>query len=57
MNSNGKDEGGTHKDHRTDSRDDADKKRELGQIRSGGGVGCGSSGAQMQRDLWIRQTK
>ncbi len=45
LNSNGKDEGGTHKDHRTDSRDDADKKRELGQIRSGGGVGCGSSGA------------
>lgn len=38
LNSNGK-------DHRTDSRDDADKKRELGQIRSGGGVGCGSSGA------------
>ena len=45
LNSNGNVEGGTHKDHRTDSRDDADKKRELGQIRSGGGVGCGSSGA------------
>ena len=35
---------GTHKDHRTDSRDDADKKRELGQIRSQGGLGCGTSG-------------
>lgn len=44
LNSNGKDEGGTHKDHRSDSRDDADRKRQLGQIRSGGGVGCGSSG-------------
>lgn len=32
------------KDHRTDSRDQADKKRELGQIRSAGGVGCGSGG-------------
>ena len=40
---NGQD-GGSHKDHRTDSRDDADKKRELGQIHSGGGVGCGNSG-------------
>ena len=36
--------GGSHKDHRSDSRDDADKKRELGQIHSGGGVGCGNSG-------------
>lgn len=44
LDSNGKDQGGTHKDHRTESRDDADKKRELGQIRSGGGVGCGNSG-------------
>ena len=41
---NGKDKGGTHRDHGTDSRDDADKKRELGQIKSGGGVGCGNSG-------------
>ena len=32
------------KDHRTQSRDDADKKRELGQIKAGGGVGCGDSG-------------
>lgn len=32
------------KDHRTDSRDEADKKRELGEIRSKGGLGCGSSG-------------
>lgn len=37
-------EDGAGKDHRTDSRDEADKKRELGQIRSGGGLGCGSSG-------------
>lgn len=36
--------GGTHKDHRTDSRDEADEKRKLGQIHSGGGVGCGNSG-------------
>lgn len=33
------------KDHRTDSRDEADRKRELGQIRSNGGLGCSSSGA------------
>lgn len=31
-------------DHGTQSRDDADKKRELGQIRSKSEVGCGSSG-------------
>ncbi len=41
---NGNNKGGTHRDHGTDSRDDADKKRELGQIRSGGGIGCGNSG-------------
>lgn len=35
---------GGRNDHRTDSRDEADKKRELGQIHSGGGVGCGNSG-------------
>lgn len=35
---------GNFKDHRTQSRDEADKKRELGQIRAGGGVGCGDSG-------------
>ena len=40
----GSDEKGK-KDHRTDSRDEADKKRELGEIRSKGGLGCGSSGA------------
>ena len=44
LDSNGNNKGGTHRDHGTDSRDDADKKRELGQIRSGGGVGCGNSG-------------
>lgn len=32
------------KDHRTESRDEADKKRELGEIRSGGGIGCGNNG-------------
>lgn len=37
-------QGGSHKDHRSDSRDEADNKRELGQIHSGGGVGCGNSG-------------
>lgn len=37
-------EGGTHKDHRTDSRDEADYKRELGQITAGGGAGCGNGG-------------
>ena len=31
-------------DHRTDSRDEADKKRALGKITSAGGVGCGNSG-------------
>ena len=31
-------------DHRTDSRDEADKKRELGKIRRSGGIGCGDSG-------------
>ncbi len=44
------------KDHKTDSRDDADKKRELGQIRSKGGTGCGSSGGpgytrEVEKDL------
>lgn len=43
---------GTHKDHRSDSRDSADKKRELGEIRSTGGVGCGSSGgAEATREV------
>lgn len=36
--------GGTHKDHRSNSRDEADQKRELGEIKAGGGVGCGNSG-------------
>ena len=36
--------GESHKDHRTEERDNADKKRELGEIRANGGVGCGSSG-------------
>ena len=31
-------------DHNTPERDEADKKRELGQIRSQGGLGCGKSG-------------
>lgn len=36
--------GGSHKDHGTSERDKADRKRELGQITSSGGLGCGSSG-------------
>jgi hypothetical protein len=32
------------KDHQTDSRDEADKKREAGQIQAGGGVGMGRGG-------------
>lgn len=39
-----RDGNGARKDHGSDSRDDADKKRELGQIRSKGGLGCGASG-------------
>lgn len=31
-------------DHRTDERDRTDQKRELGQIKAGGGTGCSSSG-------------
>ena len=31
-------------DHRTPSRDEADQKRELGRIRSAGGMGCGNDG-------------
>lgn len=37
-------DGGTHKDHCTNSRTQADIKRELGEIKAGGGVGCGDSG-------------
>lgn len=37
-------EGGTHHDHCTDSRDDADRKREVGEIKAGGGTGCSGSG-------------
>lgn len=36
--------GGSHRDHGTDSRKEADEKRKLGYIRSGGGVGCSGSG-------------
>lgn len=32
------------KDHGSDSRDEADRKREAGQIVAGGGLGCGSGG-------------
>ena len=43
---------GRGKDHGSDSRDEADKKRELGQIRSKGGLGCSSSGApDMTREV------
>lgn len=34
-----------HMDHGTGSRDEADVKREAGQIVAGGGLGCSSSGA------------
>ena len=45
-------ESGRGKDHGSDSRDEADKKRELGQIRSKGGLGCSSSGApDMTREV------
>lgn len=37
-------DGGSHKDHGTASRDEADEKRELGEITAGGGAGCGNSG-------------
>lgn len=36
---------GSKNDHRTDERDDADRKRDVGQIKSGGGLGCGNSGS------------
>ena len=37
-------DGGARKDHGSDSRDEADKKREVGQISSKATVGCGSNG-------------
>lgn len=37
-------EQGSIRDHRSDSRDEADRKRKLGQIRSSGAPGCGDSG-------------
>lgn len=36
---------GSKNDHRTDERDEADKKREVGQIKSGGSLSCGDSGS------------
>lgn len=36
--------GGSHKDHCSPSRNDADEKRDLGEITSGPTQGCGSSG-------------
>ena len=36
---------GSKNDHRTDERDEADKKREVGQIQSGGSLSCGNSGS------------
>ena len=33
------------KDHGSDSRDEADKKRQVGQIKAGGGIGCGKDGS------------
>ena len=42
-------DGGTHHDHCTNSRDEADKKREVGEIKAGGGTGCGKSGSSGSR--------
>ena len=40
------------KDHRTDSRDEADKKRSVGKLKKAGGTGCGDSGGpDMLRDV------
>lgn len=36
--------GGSHRDHGTTERKEADRKRELGQITGKGGLGCGNSG-------------
>ena len=36
---------GSKNDHRTDERDDADRKRDVGQIKSGSSLGCGNSGS------------
>lgn len=36
---------GSKNDHRTEERDEADKKRDVGQIKSGGSLGCGNSGS------------
>lgn len=36
---------GAKNDHRTDSRDEADRKREVGQIKSGGSLSCGNDGS------------
>jgi hypothetical protein len=33
------------KDHGSNSRDEADKKRKVGQIKAGGGIGCGKGGS------------
>jgi hypothetical protein len=44
LNSGDGQDGGSHKDHSNPTRKDADKKRELGEIRSGASTGCGSSG-------------
>ena len=40
------------RDHGNSSRDEADKKREVGQIRAGGGISCGNSGgSDVLRDV------
>lgn len=36
---------GAKNDHRTDSRDEADRKRDMGQIKSGGSLSCGNDGS------------
>lgn len=52
---------GAKNDHRTDSRDEADKKREVGQIKSGGSLSCGNDGSpymirEVDRDVDLVDT-
>lgn len=55
LNGDSKQPGGTHKDHMSDSRKDADKKRETGEIHSAGGFGCGSGHGDGERSVVKRQ--
>lgn len=43
------------KDHGSDSRDQADVKRKLGQIKAGGGAGCGNEGGSFgEREVTVQ---